>query len=61
MSARIWRYELEPVPGGTLVRETWDISRETTRFLIRYAMAGRTRQDMAKSLERLDKLVTADA
>ncbi len=21
---RIWRYELEPVDGGTLVRETWD-------------------------------------
>ena len=25
---RIWRYELEPVDGGTLVRETWDISQE---------------------------------
>jgi hypothetical protein len=25
---RIWRYELEPADGGTLVRESWDISRE---------------------------------
>ena len=25
---RIWRYELEPVEGGTLVRESWDISKE---------------------------------
>ena len=25
---RIWRYELEPVDGGTLVRETWDITHE---------------------------------
>ena len=25
---RIWRYELEPVDGGTLVRETWDITQE---------------------------------
>jgi len=25
---RIWRYELEPVEGGTRVRESWDISQE---------------------------------
>ena len=25
---RIWRYELEPAAGGTLVREIWDISQE---------------------------------
>ena len=23
---RIWRYELEPVDGGTRVRETWDVT-----------------------------------
>ncbi len=27
---RIWRYDLEPVDGGTLVRETWDISQEAS-------------------------------
>ena len=26
IGGRIWRYELEPRDGGTLVRETWDIS-----------------------------------
>ena len=29
VGGRIWRYELEPVDGGTLVRETWDISQES--------------------------------
>jgi uncharacterized protein YndB with AHSA1/START domain len=56
---RIWRYELEPVEGGTRVRETWDISREGFRVFLRYANASRTKRDMAKSLERLDKLVTS--
>jgi uncharacterized protein YndB with AHSA1/START domain len=55
---RIWRYELEPVEGGTLVRETWDISREALRYVLRYVAAARTRQDMEKSLVRLDQLVT---
>ena len=27
-TGRTWRYELEPVEGGTRVRETWDISTE---------------------------------
>jgi uncharacterized protein YndB with AHSA1/START domain len=28
---RIWRYELQPADGGTLVRETWDITHEAPR------------------------------
>lgn len=34
---RIWRYELEPVEGGTVVRETWDITHESpfTKPLVR--------------------------
>ena len=55
---RIWRYELEPVDGGTRVRETWDISQEGLRLLIRLLAASRTRRDMTKSLERLEGLVT---
>src|SRR5580700_612521 len=31
---RIWRYELEPVDGGTLVRESWDVSEDHQRFLL---------------------------
>src|SRR6266511_2861246 len=28
LGGRVWRYELEPVQGGTRVRETWDITKE---------------------------------
>jgi uncharacterized protein YndB with AHSA1/START domain len=58
MVGRIWRYELEPVDGGTRVRETWDISKEGLRFVLRYLAAGRTRRDMQKSLDRLASIVT---
>ena len=57
---RIWRYELEPVKGGTLVRESWDIRQEAalTRPAVRPAR-GRTREAMEKTLERLEQLVTS--
>ena len=29
VGGRIWRYELEATEGGTLVRESWDISQES--------------------------------
>src|SRR5580700_3434110 len=34
---RIWRYELEPVADGTLVRESWDISEEKVKAVVRPA------------------------
>ncbi len=59
VGGRIWRYELEPTDGGTLVRETWDITQEspiskfsTTR------MAGTTERNMEKTLARIEELVT---
>jgi uncharacterized protein YndB with AHSA1/START domain len=57
---RIWRYELEPVPGGTRVRESWDITQESmfTKPVVRQA-ASRTRDAMEKTLERLEQLVTS--
>ena len=60
VGGRIWRYELEPVDGGTLVRESWDISRESaaTRTIVRQG-AKKTRENMAKTLERLDQLATS--
>jgi len=36
-----------------------DISQEALRFFLRYVAAAQTRRDMAKSLERLEHLVTA--
>jgi uncharacterized protein YndB with AHSA1/START domain len=60
VGGRIWRYELEPVAGGTLVRESWDISQESaaTRPLVRQG-AKKTRENMAKTLERIDALLTS--
>ncbi len=55
---RIWRYELEPVDGGTLVRESWDIGQETVKAFVRPA-AKHTRTNMEKTLERLEAVVTA--
>jgi len=55
---RIWRYELEPVEGGTKVTETWDISKEGLRFVLRHIAVGGTKKAMEKSLETLDSLVT---
>ena len=59
VGGRIWRYELEPVDGGTRVRETWDISQESapTKPLVRKG-AEKTRKDMAATLERIESIVT---
>lgn len=56
---RRWRYELEPVDGGTRVRETWDISRDNFRaFFRRGRLPEKVRQAMEATLERIEKLVT---
>jgi uncharacterized protein YndB with AHSA1/START domain len=54
---RIWRYEFEPVDGGTRVRESWDISEERLRTLVR-GYRRKTRSNMVATLERLERLVT---
>jgi uncharacterized protein YndB with AHSA1/START domain len=58
---RIWRYELEPVAGGTRVRESWDISQESplTKPVVRLA-ATRTREAMDKTLEHIERLLAAE-
>ena len=60
VAGRIWRYELEPVDGGTLVRETWDITHESlaTKPVVRRA-AGETRKNMARTLERIEQLTAS--
>ena len=56
VGGRIWRYELEPVEGGTRVRETWDVSRERIPPLVLpYRL--KVRGDMERSLERLEGVV----
>jgi uncharacterized protein YndB with AHSA1/START domain len=57
---RIWRYELEPVDGGTRVRETWDISEEAGLSKPVVARgAKKTAENMEKTLARIEQLVTA--
>jgi uncharacterized protein YndB with AHSA1/START domain len=55
----IWRYELEPVDGGTRVRESWDISRtRAEKPLLRTGLARKdTRRSMEKTLENIEKLL----
>ena len=53
---RIWRYELEPVEGGTLVRESWDITHEKVKAFVRPARK-RTKKAMEKTLARIEVLV----
>ena len=61
VAGRIWRYELEPRANGTLVRESWDISTDHQRALLKLGdiWSGKTRRDMELTLARLDSLVTA--
>jgi uncharacterized protein YndB with AHSA1/START domain len=54
-AGRIWRYELEPVASGTLVRESWDLSQDHQRRLLKLGpLPERTRASMEKTLERLE-------
>jgi uncharacterized protein YndB with AHSA1/START domain len=57
IGGRIWRYVLEPVPGGTKVTESWDISKERLPLVVE-PLRGRTRKSMAATLERIETLVT---
>ena len=57
IGGRIWRYELEPRDGGTLVRETWDISQERIPPLV-WGLRGLTRLSMNRTLDRIEKLVS---
>jgi len=59
LGGRIWRYELEPVEGGTRVRESWDISHERgMKSLVRKG-GKHTAENMDKTLERIEKIVTS--
>lgn len=60
LGGRIWRYVLEPVTGGTLVTETWDIRSEkgpSKPFVRR--MRPMTRRNMERTLERIEQVLAA--
>lgn len=58
-----WRYELEPVEGGTRVTESWDLTRypAPVRVVMRTLMGGRTKKAIEETLVRLDRAVAEDA
>lgn len=60
LGGRIWRYELEPTDGGTLVKESWDISEESpvTKLGVK-RLAEKTEKNMAKTLERIEAIVAS--
>ena len=54
-----WRYELEPVDGGTNVHETWDFSAvRGIKTLLRLTRSrNNTRAAMEKTLENIEKVL----
>jgi hypothetical protein len=69
VGGRIWRYELEPVDGadasaasgraGTLIRETWDVSQDRQRLMLRMGSMPQQAEDgMRATLERIAALFT---
>jgi len=60
IGGRIWRYELTPTDGGTLVRETWDVSQDKQRFFLkRSRLAPAAKVGMRKTLERIAETLEA--
>jgi uncharacterized protein YndB with AHSA1/START domain len=59
VGGRIWRYELEPVEGGTRVRESWDLSQEAIKAAVR-PLKKKTIEAMTKTLEQIERSVTAE-
>ncbi len=58
VGGRIWRYELEPAEGGTLVRETWDVSTDRQRPMLKMGSMPRHAEDgMRATLERIAALL----
>src|ERR1700722_3226844 len=52
LGGRIWRYEFEPVDGGTKVTESWDISQDKQAFFLKHHRVGQsTAASMSKTLE----------
>jgi uncharacterized protein YndB with AHSA1/START domain len=62
IGGRIWRYELTPTEGGTLVRETWDVSRDKQKFFLkRSKLAPAAKNGMRKTLDRIAEILEAGA
>ena len=57
IGGRVWRYQFEPVDGGTRVTESWDISQDKQGFFLRRGkLPVATSEGMSKTLARLATL-----
>jgi hypothetical protein len=54
-----WRYDLEEVPGGTNVTETFDFDKPWSFVITRSKKDQSNLRDMKATLERIEQLVTA--
>jgi uncharacterized protein YndB with AHSA1/START domain len=60
IGGRIWRYEFEPVDGGTKVTESWDISQDKQAFFLKHPKVGQhAAASMSKTLNRLAEIAEA--
>jgi hypothetical protein len=59
-AGRIWRYELEPVEGGTIVKESWDLTQDMQRWFLKMGpLPEATRKNMEKTLARIEELTAS--
>jgi uncharacterized protein YndB with AHSA1/START domain len=63
VGGRIWRYQFEPVDGGTKVTESWDVSHDKQRAI--FTRIAKIPQDaatsMTKTLDRLAEITEPSA
>jgi hypothetical protein len=55
----LWRYDLEEIPGGTRVSESFTYDQPWAFVIIWLGFPERNRRAMATSLEQLERLVTS--
>jgi Polyketide cyclase / dehydrase and lipid transport len=61
VGGRIWRYELTPADGGTLVRESWDVSQDKQRLWLKASgMPKQAEKGMRATLDRIAEMLESD-
>ncbi|MCU1361100.1 MAG: hypothetical protein JWN99_2389 [Ilumatobacteraceae bacterium] len=59
IGGRVWRYDLEPVDGGTRVRESWDITDEIQQQMMKSSdIPQKVVRSMNATLDRITEIVT---
>jgi len=57
IGGRIWRYQFDESDGSTTVTETWDISKDKQRFMMKHGPVSKgANESMTKTLARLAQI-----